>query len=158
MNSLRRSLVLVENSVDDEELSLRAINNCGVPCEVTVIRHGADAIATLPFPEGKPPDLIVLDFHLPGYNGLEILRALRKEERTRYIPIVMLSGLETDTDIASCLEEGASSCVQKPFDPEIYQEHVALIVRYWLTVDRRPEKKLPYKRKPSSPPSDLLPS
>jgi two-component system response regulator len=132
-------LLLVEDSEDDEALSLRAIRNCGVPCDVTVIRHGGDAIALLPLPPGPPPDLIVLDFHLPGRNGLEILRALRSHETTRYLPIVMLSGLETNKDIATCLAEGANSCVQKPFDPETYQEHVALIVKYWLTVNKRPD-------------------
>jgi two-component system response regulator len=134
------SLLLVEDNSDDESLSLAAISSSGVPCDVHVIRHGGDAVKSLITASGPVPDLIVLDFHLPGFNGLEILRELRKQERTRYVPVVMLSALESDTDISDCLVEGANSCVKKPMDPELYIDHVALIIRYWLTVDQRPEK------------------
>lgn len=133
------SLLLVEDSLDDEALSLRAISRCGVPCEVLVLRHGGEALSLLLSPEGPVPDLIVLDFHLPGYNGLEILRELRKQERTRHVPIVMLSALDSNQEISECLSEGANSFVQKPMDGKKYVEHVGLIVRYWLTVDKRSE-------------------
>jgi CheY-like chemotaxis protein len=138
MNQLRPSLLLIEDSSDDEALSLRAIAACGVPCEVHVIRHGGEAMVLLLSPEGPTPDLIVLDFHLPGYDGLEILRELRKNERTRHVPVVMLSALESDEEIAGCLAEGANSCVQKPVDAALYEHRVNQIVRYWLTVNRRP--------------------
>lgn len=134
------SLFLVEDNLDDESLSLKAITSSGVPCDVHVIRHGGEAVKSLISELGPVPDLIVLDFHLPGFNGLEILRELRKQERTRYVPVVMLSALESDGEVSDCLVEGANSCVKKPMDPGKYVEHVALIVRYWLTVDRRPEK------------------
>ena len=134
-----RSLFLVEDNFDDETLAMRAISNSGVHCDVEVFRHGGEALAHL-IAEGAPkPDLIVLDFHLPGLNGLEILRGLRKEEATRRIPIVILSNLESNEEVEACLEEGATSCVQKPRDFQTYVDHVGLIVRYWLTVDRRPE-------------------
>jgi len=90
-------------------------------------------------PNGLMPDLVVLDFHLPGSNGIEILRALRKNDRTRHLPIVMLSSLASSTQLADCLAEGANSCVEKPLDPGAYAEHVGLIVRYWLTVHRKPD-------------------
>ena len=143
MGEQQRSLLLVEDSWDDETLSLRAISACGVQCDVSVIRHGGEALGHLLSPDGPIPDLIVLDFHLPGYNGLEILRELRQQERTRHVPIVMLSALESDKEIVACLREGANSCVQKPMDPQIYSDHVAMIVRYWLMVDKRPEHASP---------------
>jgi two-component system response regulator len=93
--------------------------------------------------EGRVPDLIVLDFHLPGFNGLEILRELRKNERTRNLPVVMLSALESDSEITACLAEGANSCVQKPVDFVLYVERVSQIVKYWLTVDKRPRRDKP---------------
>jgi CheY-like chemotaxis protein len=139
MKGLRHSLFLIEDSLDDEALSLRAITASGVPCEVQVSRHGGEALDLLLSPGGPTPDLIVLDFHLPGFNGLEILRELRKNEKTKHLPIVMLSGLGSDQDIADCLTEGASSCVEKPIDAQLYASHVGLIVRSWLTVDKRPE-------------------
>jgi len=139
MDKQKHTLLLVEDNVDDEELSLRAISKCGVPCEVKVARHGTEALDVLLSPESSIPDLVVLDFHLPGYNGVEILRELRKNEKTRHLPVVMLSGLGSDKDIIDCLSEGANSFVEKPMDARVYVDHVVLIVRYWLTVDTRPE-------------------
>ncbi len=133
-----KNLMLIEDNSDDEMLTLRGIRKSEVPCYVEVIRHGAEAIARLIAPEGPIPALIVLDFHLPGYNGLEILRALRNQLRTRYVPIVILSGQGSDTEVAECLEGGANSCVRKPVDSNIYVEHVSMIVSYWLTVDNAP--------------------
>jgi CheY-like chemotaxis protein len=138
---LRQTLLIVEDSPDDEYLSLRAISACGVPCEVQVVRHGADALSLLLAEDGPTPSLVVLDFHLPGYSGLEILRELRKIERFRHVPVVMLSALESDLEISQCLDLGASSCVQKPIDDAVYAERVMLIVKYWLTVDKRPSER-----------------
>ncbi len=134
-----RDLVLVEDSSDDAALCLRAIAACGVPCKVHVISHGGEALGMLLSPNGLMPDLVVLDFHLPGINGIEILRQLRRHERTRHLPTVMLSALASSTQVADCLNEGANSCVIKPTDPVAYSEHVSLIVRYWLTVHKGPE-------------------
>lgn len=140
MPRVKNALLLVEDNLDDELLSMRAISHSGVDCEVNVIRHGGEALAVLLSPDGPTPDLIVLDFHLPGHNGLEILRALRSQPKTRHVPIVMLSALESNDDVTACLAEGANSCVQKPIDPRVYSERVVLIVRYWLTVDRPPDR------------------
>ena len=136
MADSKQSLVLVEDNEDDESLSLRAISASGVQCEVQVIRHGKEAISILVSPNGPNPDLIVLDFHLPGFNALEILRELRKYEKTRHVPVVILSALESDAEVSDCFLEGANSCVQKASDPDVYSERVSMIVRYWLTVVR----------------------
>lgn len=137
---IRQTLLIVEDSADDEMLSLRAIKDCGISCEIQVVRHGGDALSLLLAPDGPTPDLLVLDFHLPGYNGIEILRELRKIDRLRRVPIVILSSLDSDAHIARCLELGARSCVQKATDPKVYSERVMLIVKYWLTVDKRPSE------------------
>jgi len=143
MDRVRHALFLVEDSSDDERLAVRAISNCGVPCDIQVSRHGVEAVELLLAPDATIPELIILDFHLPGYNGLEILRKIRANGKTRMIPVVLLSALESYKEIADCLLEGANSCVRKPLDPRIYGEHVAMIVKYWLTVDRRPEQEPP---------------
>ena len=137
----KKSLMLIEDNGDDEMLTVRAITKSGIPCNIEVLRHGGEAIARLIAPEGPIPALIILDFHLPGYNGLEILRALRKQPRTRHVPVVILSGLGSDDEVSDCLEGGANSCVQKPMDSTVYIDHVALIVRYWLTVDNSPDNR-----------------
>jgi two-component system, response regulator len=145
MVSYSNSLLLVEDSADDEFLSLRAIRSSGVPCSVQVVRNGDDVLRQLLDTEGRVPNLIVLDFHLPGLNGLEILRQIRANERTRFVPVVMLSGLASDEQLVNCLDQGANSCVIKPVDSVTYVEQVALIVRYWFTVDKRPDH-LPHLR------------
>ena len=139
MSIKKHSLLLIEDSSDDANLCLRAIAVCGVPCEVHVISHGGEALGLLLSPEGPLPDLVVLDYHLPGASGYEVLRGLRQNERTRLLPIVILSSLATDKQVDECLTAGASSCVEKPMDARAYTDHVSMIVRYWLTVDRRPE-------------------
>ena len=140
MNGSVGALFLVEDNFDDETLSLRAIAESGIPCDVEVFRHGGKALGRLAALGALKPKLIILDFHLPGLNGLEILRALRDNETTRHIPVVILSDLGSSGEMADCLEQGAVSCVQKPGDPKVYKDHVALIVRYWLTVDSRPQR------------------
>jgi len=145
MKGTRHSLLLIEDNIDDEALFLRAISMSEVPCEVKVVRHGGEAFALVLSDATPVPDIIVLDFHLPGKSGLDILRALRSRDRTRHVPVVMLSALESDTEISACLNEGANSCVQKPMDSRVYSDHVALIVRYWLTVDKQPESLLSSK-------------
>lgn len=151
MDELRRSLFLVEDTQDDEELSLRAISNCGVSCEVEVVRHGGEALRLLISPEGPAPDLIVLDFHLPELNGLDILRELRRHEKTRAVPVVILNAMGSEREMSQCLEAGANSCVQKPLDVLVYLDQVGLIVRYWLTVHKRPEPTPSWAHQPLAP-------
>lgn len=131
-----RSLVLVEDSGDDERLSIRAISKSGVGCRTEVIRHGGEAIFLLLSPGWPTPGLIVLDYHLPGANGLEILRELRSHEKFRLVPIVMFSSLGNDQNVMECMLEGANSFVQKPVDPIAYTEYLASMVRYWMIIHR----------------------
>jgi CheY-like chemotaxis protein len=142
MAQIKHMLLLVEDSSDDEILTLRAIKNCGVLCTVEVIRRGDLVLGKLLSADHPMPELVLLDFHLPALNGLEVLRQLRKHPATKKLPIVILSGLGSESDLTSCLEEGANSCVHKPDDVSLYLDHVGQIVRYWLTVDRRPGQQL----------------
>lgn len=142
MVKIRNTLLLVEDNLDDERLSTRAILASGVDCQLLVIRNGREVIELLSLPEALVPDLIVLDFHLPGEGGLSVLRALREQPKTRHVPVVMLSSMDLESVVHSCLNEGANSCVQKPQDPRLYSERVIQIVRYWLTVDRQAEREV----------------
>jgi len=140
MDPYQNAVLLVEDSPDDERLALRGVARCGVSCDVSVIRDGSEVVEALFEPKGLTPDLVVLDFHLPGMNGLEILKELRKREKTRLVPVVMLSSLGSDGDIVRCLAAGANSFVQKPLDPSLFVEQVGLIVKYWINVDKRPSE------------------
>jgi len=137
------SLVLVEDNEDDERLSVRAAKKSGIPCRTEVIRHGGEAIYLLLSPNLPIPGLIVLDYHLPGSNGLEILRELRKHDRFQTVPIVMFSSLGNDKNVQECLVEGANSFVQKPVDPTEYSDYLVSMVRYWMVIHRSPTKHSP---------------
>lgn len=132
------TVVLVEDTPNDELMSMRGIRKSGVICEVSVQRHGAEALEYLLDGAHPVPDLVVLDYQLPAISGLEILKCLRANDRTRLVPVVMLSGNTRRKSVAECYHHGANSCVSKPLDSTRYLEHVGLIVRYWLTVNVSP--------------------
>jgi two-component system response regulator len=129
-------LVLVEDSPDDEMLSLKGIANAGIPCRVTVRRDGQEALEHLLGEFEPPPTLILLDYNLPKFNGLEILTRLRANERTRLIPVVIVSGSNKGSELTECYRVGANSCVTKPFDAKQYIERLAAIAQYWLIVNQ----------------------
>lgn len=129
-------LVLVEDSYDDEIMSLRGITESGIPCRVTVRRDGDEALAHLLGNQSPLPALIVLDYKLPKHDGLEILTLLRRNPATRYIPVVIVSGTNTGDALTECYRVGANSCVAKPDDPKEYVNLIASITRYWLIVNQ----------------------
>jgi CheY-like chemotaxis protein len=139
METLKRLILCLEDNGEPESLSLKALKECGIPCDIKVISVGAEALGVLFASNTGAPDLVVLDFHLPGYDGLEFIRELRRNENTRHVPIVLLSSMGREGAISEYIADGANSCVEKPADPVVYLERVALVVRYWLTVDRRHE-------------------
>ena len=129
----KKRLCLVEDNPDDEALSLRGVAAASTPCEVNVYRHGVEAIDGLLDDNAPIPDLILLDYNLPGANALEVLKQVRSNGRTSKVPIVVFSSSVEDTTVCRCYREGASSCILKPMDFKSYVEQVALIVRYWLS-------------------------
>jgi two-component system response regulator len=131
-------VVLVEDNSDDEKLSMRAISQSGIDCHVTVLRDGAEALAYL-LGNVPEPSLIILDYKLPKYNGLEILTRLRLNERTRVVPVVMFGGIYAQEVLPLLYEGGANSCVIKADDPKEYCSRLGGIVRYWLTVNTLPQ-------------------
>jgi len=134
----QNQIFLVEDNPDDEALTIRAIKSVQKSCNVTVMRHGSEALSFMISRFGPSPRLIILDYNLPGLSGLDILQRLRRQERTRDVPIVFLSALESDREITSCLRAGANSFVRKAPNAREYSENVATMVRYWLSVDSRP--------------------
>jgi two-component system response regulator len=129
-------VLLVEDQLDDEELSLAALRrSCENP--VVVARDGVEALDYLFGPERvRPlPQLVLLDLHLPRVEGLEVLRRIRADPRTRLLPVVVISGSDEQQDLVRSLEAGANSYVHKPDDPERYQRAIGLLASYWLTLN-----------------------
>lgn len=134
MNASLPLLFLAEDNPDDEFLSRRAIAQSEIPCKLIVKQEGAEALRYLT-ENGSSAAMILLDFDLPGLNGREILSRLRQLEATRFTPIIMFSGSDNGHNVAECYRQGANSFVRKSQDPSQYLHDLALVVRYWLSVN-----------------------
>jgi two-component system, response regulator len=136
-------ILLVEDNADDEALTLRALKKNNVSSQIVVTRDGADALAYL-FGTGAyagrdaraTPGLILLDLKLPKIDGLEVLRRLRADERTRFVPVVILSSSREETDVVQGYSLGANSYVRKPVDFTRFAEAVGQLGVYWLKLNR----------------------
>src|SRR5687768_17075149 len=134
-------ILLVEDNPDDEKLTLRALKQSDIPNETMVARDGEEACTFL-FGNGGPlerlPDLVLLDLKLPKVGGLEILQRMRRDERTKSVPIVILTSSDEERDIMMSYNLGANSYIRKPVDYAQFIETVKLLGQYWLTANRKP--------------------
>ncbi len=138
-------ILLVEDNPDDELLALRALKKTGVENEVVVAHDGVEALdylfASGPHSGRDPavmPQLILLDLKLPRVGGLEVLRRLRSHERTRLLPVVILSSSREHQDMLDGYSLGANSYVRKPVNFEQFVMAVELLRRYWLVLNEDP--------------------
>ena len=137
-------ILLVEDDPNDELLARRALRKVGARVEVVVARDGAEALEYL-FATGayaeRPPDLprlVLLDLKIPKVDGIEVLRRLRAEDRTRTLPVVILTSSSEPRDITSGYASGANSYVRKPVDAIEFGEAVSRVVAYWLQLNESP--------------------
>jgi CheY-like chemotaxis protein len=140
-----KRLLLVEDNPQDEMLILRALRKINLANDVDVVRDGQQAIDFL-FREGEFADksgtelpmVVLLDIGLPRINGLEVLRRLRADERTRLMPVVILTSSDEERDRLHSYENGANSFVRKPLDFSEFAETVARLGLYWLATNEPP--------------------
>ena len=139
------TILLVEDNADDEASALRALRHSEFVKEVVVVRDGAEALDYL-FGNGQyadrdialQPRLILLDMKLPKLNGLDVLRRIRQDERTRYHPVVLMTSSRQETDIIAGYSLGANSYVQKPVNFDEFVESIRDLARYWMQINRTP--------------------
>lgn len=139
------TLLLVEDNADDEALAMRAFRNSEHVSKVVVVRDGAEALDYL-FGTGQysgrdtgdQPRLILLDMKLPKLNGLDVLRRIRQDERTRYHPVVLMTSSRQETDIIAGYSLGANSYIQKPVNFDEFVESMRDLGRYWMQINRTP--------------------
>jgi two-component system response regulator len=138
-------ILLVEDNPDDELLTLRALKKTGVQNEVVVAHDGVEALdylfASGPHAGRDPtmmPQLILLDLKLPRVNGLEVLKRLRSDERTRLLPVVILSSSREQQDMLDSYGLGANSYVRKPVNFDQFVRAVELLRSYWLVLNEDP--------------------
>jgi len=139
-------ILLVEDNPDHQELTLMTLAENNVLNEVVVANDGLEALEYL-FGTGRyagrdpreVPALILLDLKLPKLGGIEVLRQVRENERTRYVPVVILTSSSEEEDIVASLENGANSYVRKPVDFGRFVEQVQRLQVYWLLVHEPPQ-------------------
>lgn len=134
-------ILLVEDSADDEVLTLRALSRSGIANEVEVVRDGAEALEYL-IGEGceeRPlPALVLLDLKLPRVDGLKVLRRLREHERTTLMPIVILTTSHEERDRLDGYRLRVNSYIRKPVDFSQFAEAIRQLGLYWLVINEPP--------------------
>lgn len=142
MDTHTKVILLVEDNPDDELLTLRALRKNNILNEVVIARDGVEALDYL-FGEGayaghdtgNPPQLVLLDLKLPKLDGLEVLKRIRSDPRTRFQPVVILTTSNEDQDIIASYELGANSFIRKPVDFDQFMEAVRQLGLYWLVLN-----------------------
>ena len=138
-------ILLVEDNVDDEVLAVRALKKNNVVNEVVVARDGVEALDYL-FGTGAyagrdlslQPGVILLDLKLPKLDGLGVLRRLRADERTRRLPVVVLTSSKEQQDLLQSYGLGANSYIRKPVDFNQFTESMRQLGLYWLVLNEPP--------------------
>ena len=138
-------ILLVEDNPDDEALTLRALKKNNILNEVVVARDGAEALDFLlgPREDGHQgvsgmPQVVLLDLKLPKVDGREVLRRLRADQRTKLLPVVILTSSREQQDLINSYSLGANSYVRKPVDFTQFTEAVRQLGLYWLVLNERP--------------------
>ena len=138
-------ILLVEDNENDEILTLRALKNSNILNEVIVARDGEEAVDYLfgtgkfvDQPHRKLPVLILLDIKLPKLSGTEVLRAIRGNEKTKLLSVVMLTSSNQEKDIFESYNLGANSYVVKPVDFKQFNDSVKQLGLYWLLLNQKP--------------------
>jgi two-component system response regulator len=138
-------ILLVEDSPRDEELTLRALKKNNIRNEVAIVHDGAEALDYL-FATGAYaqrdasilPEVVLLDLKLPKIDGIEVLRRIRADDRTKLLPVVMLTSSDEEKDVRSSYSAGCNSYVMKPVDFNQFAEAVRQLGLYWLLINKRP--------------------
>jgi len=142
----RKLILLVEDNPDDEALAIRALKKSNLANEIAVARDGVEALEFL-FCEGNhanrdpqdAPVVVLLDLKLPKVDGLEVLKRVKADERTRRLPVVIMTSSSEEQDIVSSYDLGANSYIRKPVDFNRFTEAVAQLGLYWLVLNEVPD-------------------
>lgn len=145
MRSHRVEILLVEDNVDDVELAVHALRAENLANDITVARDGEEALDFV-FCRGahaarsfeNPPRLILLDLKLPKVDGLEVLRSLKGDSRTKAIPVVIMTSSREERDLIDSYKLGVNAYVQKPVDFEQFRGVVKELGLFWLVINQSP--------------------
>lgn len=142
-NSNETEILLVEDSPEDAELAIRALRREHLANKIFVARDGEEALDFL-FCRGAfssrafecPPKLVLLDLKLPKRDGIEVLKQLKDDPRTRAIPVVVLTSSREEQDLILSYDLGANSYIQKPVDFDQFRQTVKTVGLYWMVINQ----------------------
>jgi two-component system response regulator len=145
MNENSIDILLVEDNMDDAELTIHELKRHNIANNVFHVTDGEEALEFI-FATGKfsgrnilkSPRLILLDIKMPKLNGIEVLKRLKEDQRTRIIPVIILTSSQEDPDIKKCYELGANSYIVKPVNFERFAEGIKNLGFYWLLLNQPP--------------------
>lgn len=145
MNLSELDILLVEDNQDDVDLALHALRREKLANNILVVRDGEEALDFL-FCRGvfahrsfdHPPKFVLLDLKLPKVDGMEVLKQVKGDPRTRTIPVVIMTSSKEERDLVATYNLGANSYIQKPVDFDQFRETVKTIGLYWLVINQPP--------------------
>ncbi len=137
-------ILLVEDNPTDAELAIRALNKSKIANKLVWVKDGAEALdfifstGAYSGRDGHEPKVILLDLRLPKVDGMEVLRKIKHDERTRTIPVVVLTSSKEDRDVAESYQLGVNSYISKPVGFDEFAKVVSELGLYWLLVNKPP--------------------
>jgi len=145
MNTGKLDILLVEDNQDDMDLALHALKREKLANNIYVVRDGEEALDFI-FCRGafahrsfeRPPKLVLLDLKLPKVDGMEVLKQIKSDLRTRTIPVVIMTSSKEERDLVAGYNLGANSYIQKPVDFDQFRETVKSVGLYWLVINQPP--------------------
>jgi two-component system response regulator len=134
-----KAILLVEDKPDDEALTLRAFRKNKISNEIIVKRDGAEALEWL-FSQSREtdPQVVLLDLKLPKVDGLQVLRRIREDPRTKFLPVVILTSSKEESDLLKGYELHANSYIRKPVDFARFVDAMREVGAYWLLLNEPP--------------------
>ena len=138
-------ILLVEDNIDDANLAIRALKKYNLINKILHAKDGAEAIDYI-FAQGiyadrnieAKPKMILLDLKMPKVNGIEVLEKIKSDERTKSIPVIVLTSSKEDPDIKTCYELGVNSYIVKPVDFDSFLKTVSNLGVYWMMLNQVP--------------------
>lgn len=128
-------ILVVEDNEDDQRIALRALSKGKVACRVEIAEDGMEAVNYLFNPANVVPRFVLLDLKLPKLNGIELLKRIRGDERTRRLPVVIHTSSSVDSDLVHCFDNGANSFVRKMVDFDEYMHRLSVVAEYWIQIN-----------------------
>jgi len=138
-------IVLVEDNPDDAELTIRALKKNKIPSNILHLKDGAEALEFM-FCTGKyadrnadsRPKVILLDLNMPKVSGIEVLRRIKADEKTKPVPVIILTSSKESPDVQTCYTLGANSYIVKPVGYENFTEAITELGLYWMLLNQPP--------------------